>query len=135
MRVRRHEIGGMGGKNTIPYASVAERKYVAERSMGAITVTFYVKIVFTKVWTMNIKKGERKEMNMYGTVHFDDGEETVVKANRQDTGVVALHVGEWQQITFFFQNEDAAWKAVKNMQAALYALPQEERAESEGEKA
>lgn len=74
-------------------------------------------------------------MNMYGSVHIDDGEETVVKANRQDTGVVALHVGEWQQITFFFQNEDAAWKAVKNMQAALYALPQEERAESEGEKA
>ncbi len=74
-------------------------------------------------------------MNMYGTVHFDDGEETVVKANRQDTGVVALHVGEWQQITLFFPNEDAAWKAVKNMQAALYALPQEERAESEGEKA
>lgn len=74
-------------------------------------------------------------MNMYGTVHFDDGEETVVEANRQDTGVVALSVGKWGRIKFFFPNEDAAWKAVQNMQAALYALPQEERAESEGEKA
>ena len=72
-------------------------------------------------------------MNMYGTVHSDDGEETVVKANRQDTGTVALLVGEWGPITFFFPNEDAAWKVVKNMQAALYALPQEESAEEKHE--